>query len=150
MGPSTHVWFLDAKQRLLDRNNKSLWVPDITCRFVHGKQRDYHLNHYSLCVPALICGFCLQNSAFWSRNSVSMGPSPDLQLLHAKQRVLDQNYKSLWVPDLTCPFVHAKQLDLHQNIMSIWGPALICLAPELLVSMYRSPHLWFLYAKQRI
>ena len=40
MGPSPHVWFLEAKQRLLDRNNKSLWVPDITCRFVHGKQRD--------------------------------------------------------------------------------------------------------------
>ena len=31
----SHVWFLDAKQRLLDRNNKSLWVPDITCRCVH-------------------------------------------------------------------------------------------------------------------
>ena len=40
MGPSPHVWFLDAKQRLLDPNNKSLWVPDITCRFVHAIQRD--------------------------------------------------------------------------------------------------------------
>ena len=38
MGPSPHVWLLDAKQRLLDRNNKSLWVPGITCRFVPGKQ----------------------------------------------------------------------------------------------------------------
>ena len=28
-------WFLDAKQWLLDRNNKSLGVPDITCRCVH-------------------------------------------------------------------------------------------------------------------
>ena len=40
IGPRTHDWFLDAKQRLLDRNNKSLWVPNITCRFVHSKQRD--------------------------------------------------------------------------------------------------------------
>ena len=40
MGPSTHVWFLDAKQRLLDRNNKSLCLPDTTCRFVYAKQRD--------------------------------------------------------------------------------------------------------------
>ena len=40
MSPSPHVWFLDAKQRLLDRNNKSLWVPDITCHCVHAKQRD--------------------------------------------------------------------------------------------------------------
>ena len=43
MGPSPDVWILDSKQRLLDRNNKSLWVPDKTC-----------------------C-FCIQNSDFWSR-----------------------------------------------------------------------------------
>ena len=42
MGPSPLVWFLDAKQRLMDRNNKSLWVPDITSRFVLVKQRDLH------------------------------------------------------------------------------------------------------------
>ena len=35
LGPSPHVWFLHAKERLLDPNNKSLWVPEITCRFVH-------------------------------------------------------------------------------------------------------------------
>ena len=40
MGPRPHDWFLDAKRRLLDRNNKSLWVLNITCRFVHEKQRD--------------------------------------------------------------------------------------------------------------
>ena len=38
MGPSPHVWFLEAKQRLFDRNNKSLWVPDLTCDFLHAKQ----------------------------------------------------------------------------------------------------------------
>ena len=48
MGPSPHVWFLDAKQRLMDRNNKSLWVPDITCRFVLVKQRDLHWNDKSI------------------------------------------------------------------------------------------------------
>ena len=40
MGPSLHLCFLLAKQRLLDPNNKSPWVPDITCRFVHAIQRD--------------------------------------------------------------------------------------------------------------
>ena len=39
MGPSPHVCFLHAKLRLLDQNNKSLRVPDKTCRFVHGKQQ---------------------------------------------------------------------------------------------------------------
>ena len=40
MGSSPHLWFLDSKHRLLDQNNKSPWVPDITCHFVHAKQRD--------------------------------------------------------------------------------------------------------------
>ena len=40
MGPSPHLWFLHAKQRLLDPNSKSLWVPDITFRFVPAIQRD--------------------------------------------------------------------------------------------------------------
>ena len=56
IGPSPHQWFLPAKQRLLDQNYKSLWVPDLTCRFVHEKGRDWHLNEKSIWVPALICG----------------------------------------------------------------------------------------------
>ena len=134
MGASLHVWFLDAKQRPMDRNNKSLWVPVITCRFVRAKQRDLHQNNKSIWVPVLICYFCIKNSAFWTRISslygsqplsvvfalktahfgpefqVSMGPSPHLWFLYAKQRILDQNYKSVWVPDLICGFVLAKQL----------------------------------------
>ena len=38
MGPSPHFRFLQAKQRLLDQNYKSLWVPELTCRFVLAKQ----------------------------------------------------------------------------------------------------------------
>ena len=40
MGPRPHDWFLDAKQRLSDRNKKSLWVLNITFCFVHAKRRD--------------------------------------------------------------------------------------------------------------
>ena len=40
MGSIPLLRFLDAKQRLLGQNNKSLWVPDISCRFVHAHQRD--------------------------------------------------------------------------------------------------------------
>ena len=39
MGPRPHLWFLHAKQRLLDKNYKSLCVPDLTCRFVLAKQK---------------------------------------------------------------------------------------------------------------
>ena len=36
---------------------KSLWVPDLNCRFVHAKQRDLHKNKMTIWVPALTCGF---------------------------------------------------------------------------------------------
>ena len=137
MGPNPYLWFLDAKQRILVQNFKSLWV------------------------PALICGFCIPNSEFWPRitslygsqtspahlcnqnglictrisslywfqptsvvfacktawlaseSLVSMGPSPHVWFLDAKQRLLERNNKSLWVPDITCRFVLVKQRDLH-------------------------------------
>ena len=57
MGPSPHLWFLHAKQRLLDQSTSLLWVPDLTCRFVYAKQRDLHKNKKTIWVPALTCGF---------------------------------------------------------------------------------------------
>ena len=39
MGTRPHLSFLHAKQRLLVLNNKSIWVPDMTYRFVHVQQR---------------------------------------------------------------------------------------------------------------
>ena len=38
-GQTPHLLFLHAKLRLLDQNNKSVWVPDMTCHFVQVKQR---------------------------------------------------------------------------------------------------------------
>ena len=35
MCPNPHLWFLHAKQRILDQNFKSLWVPDLICGFEH-------------------------------------------------------------------------------------------------------------------
>ena len=43
MGPRPHLWILDTKQRLLEQKYKSLWVPDLICRFL------------------------MQNSVFWYR-----------------------------------------------------------------------------------
>ena len=45
MGPSPHLWFFHAKQRLLDRNYNSLLVPDLTYGLLHAKQRDQHQNY---------------------------------------------------------------------------------------------------------
>ena len=40
MGPSPHLSFLHEKQRLLDENYKSLWVPDLIYGFLPAKERD--------------------------------------------------------------------------------------------------------------
>ena len=40
MSSGPHRFFLDAKQRLLDQNNKFVWVPDLSCRFMQAKKRD--------------------------------------------------------------------------------------------------------------
>ena len=38
VSPRPHMWFFQAKQRLLEQNNKSLGVTDMTCRFVPVQQ----------------------------------------------------------------------------------------------------------------
>ena len=115
MGPSPHLWFMHAKQRLLDQNYKSLWVPALICGFCM-QNSDFSIRITSLYgsqTPPMI--FCIQNSDFscgiaslygsqtssevfeckttWlaSELLVSMGPSPNLWFLHAKQRLKDQN-----------------------------------------------------------
>ena len=40
MGQNPHLRISIAKQRLLEQNYKSLWAPDLTCRFVHENHRD--------------------------------------------------------------------------------------------------------------
>ena len=57
MGPTPHLWFLHAKQRLYDQNYKSLWFPDLTYVFLHSKQRLLDLNYKSLWVPDLTYAF---------------------------------------------------------------------------------------------
>ena len=135
MGPSPHLWFLNAKQRHLDQNYKSLRVPDLACRFVHAIQRNYHQNYciygshplsvviafktttfgaqLQVCMgprPHLSFSAC-KTAWFDSESLVSIVPSPHLWFLDAQQRHSNQNNKFRWVPDITCHFVLAKQRD---------------------------------------
>ena len=62
MGPCPHLWFLHAKQWLLDQINKSLWVPDLTCRFVHANSviNSRITSLYGFQPSSVV--FCIQNS----------------------------------------------------------------------------------------
>ena len=63
IGPSRHLWFWHAKQRLLDQNYKSLLV------------------------SVLICGLCMQNSDFMIRITSLYGSQTSPFFLHSKQRL---------------------------------------------------------------
>ena len=123
MGPSPHLWFLHAKQRVLDQIYNSLWIPDLTFRFVHAK-----------------------TAWFPPEWQVYMGSSPHLWFKHAKQRILDWNKKYL-SHRCNLSLCASNQSDLHQNDKFIMVPALIScktatLRPDLQVCMGPRPHLW--------
>ena len=74
MGPSPHLWFLHSKQRLLDQNNKCLWVPALICGFgcktatlgtvavLHAKTTGGVLDPWKLVIQALITLFCMHKT----------------------------------------------------------------------------------------
>ena len=128
IGPSPHVWFMDAKQRLLDRNNKSLWVPDITCRFVQAIQGDLYQNNLSLLVPTLICSFCMQNSDFWSRITSLYGSQTWPIVLCIQNSVIRIRIISLYGSQPSSVVFACKTATLGPDLQMCMGPR---------------PHLWF-------
>ena len=97
MSASTHLWLLHAKQRLLDQNYKSLWVPALI-NFVVFACKTATLGpelQAAMGSRPYLWLFASKTAALAPELLVSIGPCPHLWLLHAKQRLLDQNYKSL-------------------------------------------------------
>ena len=111
MGPSPFLWLLHAKQRLLEQNYKSVWDQDHTC------------------------GFCMQNSAFWTRVTSLYGTQTWPVVLCMYNSGLNIRITSLYGSQPSSVVFACK---------TVW------LASELLVSMGPSPHVWFLDAKQRL
>ena len=136
---------------------KSLWVPDITCGFVHSKQRVYAQELHSVCgSQPSSCGFgACKTTCLASRNTTLNGSQPSsCGFVLAKQRLIRtselqvsmcprahpdvlwmqngvisiQNYLSLWVPALICGFC-MKNSDFWTTITSLYG--------------FQDHHLWF-------
>ena len=130
-----HLWFLDAKQRLMDRINKFLWVPDITCRFVHEKKWFAPEWQVYMASSPHLCFFFMQNSEFMTRLTSLYGVQTSPVVFACK-------------PTVFGPKLHVSMGPrTHLWFSSCKTP---CLASELLVSMGPSPHVWFLDAKQRL
>ena len=134
MGPRSHDWFLDAKQRRVGRNSRSM-------------------------VPALICGFCMQNSDFWNRITNLYGSQTSPVVLWIQYSMISTRITflygshplSLVFACKTAPFGTELQV-----CMGPWPHLSFCackttwLASKLLVFRDPSPSLWFLDAKQRL
>ena len=158
MSPISHVWFLDSKQRLLDPNNKSLWVPDITCRCVHENSviRTRILSLYVSQTSSVVLSThnCVLNTKmkrlYWFQ------PSPVvlcMQNSDFRTRITSLCGSKTPPVDFVCkPATFGPKLNVSMSPRThLWFSACKtrCLASELLVSMGPSPHLWFLHSKQR-
>ena len=135
MCPSPHLWFLHAKQRILDQNIKSLWV------------------------PALICGFCIPNSDFWTRITNLYVSQTSPVVVCMQYSVISTRITCLYGSQplsvvfgcKTATFWAELQVSMGpRHDLSFCGSKTAYLASEKLVSMGPSPHVWFLDLKQRL
>ena len=135
VGPNPYLWFLLAKQRLLELN----------CKY--------------LCITAHICVFCIHNSAFWTRISSLYGSQTSSVVLSKHNCLLNTRIKMLYVFQPSPVVLCMQNSDFSTWIASLYGsqPSSVVFAcktahfgPEFQVSMDPSPHLRFLHANQRV
>ena len=138
---------------------KSLWVPDLTCRFVYAKQRDLHKNKMTIRVPALTCGFVHAKQRLWNRITNLYGSQTSPVDLCRQYSVISTRNTCLYGSQSLSVIFACKTatsgLELQVSVgprLHLWFSACktACLASELLVSMGPSPYVWFLDAKQRL
>ena len=133
IGPSTHLWFSYAKQRLVDQHTSlyghqtspvvlciqtSVISTKFTCFYwFHPSSVVLYMKTASLGPDILVCMGARPHLWSWALITVCLeqeqkgyiGSRPHLWFLHAKQRLLVQNNKSLRFPDMTCHFVHVQE-----------------------------------------
>ena len=97
MGPSPHLWFLHAKQRVLEQNYKYL------------------------CFTALICDFCIHNSAFWTRISSLYGSQTSSVVLSTHNCVLNTRIRRLYVFQPLLVVLYRQKSDFSTWIASFYG-----------------------------
>ena len=128
----------------------------MTCHFVHVQQRPQHQNYN---VPDLSCRFVHANSVIstWITSLYGFQTSPVVVCM--KNSVICCRMTSLYGFQLSSVVLYIQNSDLRTKIACVYGahnsPVILCLqnsvlAPELIVSMDPSPHLWLVDAKQRL
>ena len=107
MGSSLYLWFLNAKQRLLDQKYESLLV------------------------PALICGFYMQNSDFRARITSLYGSQISPMVFCNQNRDFSTRIPSLYGWQLSSVVLCIHNSVIMTRINSLYGsqtsPVLLCM-----------------------
>ena len=153
MGLSPHLRFLHAKQRLLNQNYKSLWVPGLTYGYwiknkyfstriasLYGSQPSslvlcIHNSDILTLINSLYwsqtspIGLCLQNSVISTRIISLHGSQTSLVVFCMQNNVISIRMTSLYV---------------SQPSSAVFACKTATFESELQVSMGPRPHLWLL------
>ena len=97
IGPSPHLLFLHAKQRVLGQNNKSLWI------------------------PALICVYWMQNKDFWTRKTGLNWSQISSVVLSTRNSVLSTRRKSVYWFQPSPVELCMQNSDFRTRITSLCG-----------------------------
>ena len=113
MGPSPFLWFLNAKQRLLGQNYKSVWD---THNSVLGTSIN-RLYWFQLSPVVLF----MQNSNFWTRISSLYGSQTSSVILSTHNCVLNTRIKRLYVFQPSPVVLCIQNSDFSTWIASLYG-----------------------------
>ena len=160
MGPSPHLRFFQSKQRLLDQNYKSLWIPDFIYVFFCIQNSDFSTGIGCLYMsqPSSVV-LCIHNGGIMTRINSLYGSETSPVDLWMQTACLDPEWWLSICPSLHLWFCAFKTTTLVSESLVSIGPRFhlwLCpfktatLASKLLVSTGPSPHLLLLYAKQRL
>ena len=121
MGPSPHLWFLHAKQRVLAKNYKSLWVPHLTCPLYNQNgvictriSSLWWSQHSSVVL-------CLQNSDFRTRLTSLYGSQTSSVVLSRHNSVLSKRMIRLYWFQLSPVVLCMQNSVLSIRITSLHG-----------------------------
>ena len=156
-----HLWFLHAKQRLLDRNNKSLWVPDFTCDFLFAKTACLTSELLVSMGPSPHLWFWMQNSDLWTGITSLYGSQTWPSVLCMYDSVISTRITRLYGFQPSSVVLSIQNSNLMTAIACVYGyqtsPVVFYMENSVASIRITSacgsktpPHLWFQHAKQRI
>ena len=164
MRPSLHLLFLHAKQRLLVKNCKSLWVPDFAWwLYMRNSAISTRISNLLELVisrtPPSSVVFACKTATLWPELLVSIGARPHLWFFAFKTASLAPELQVSMRPSPHLWFCALTTATLWPEFIVSIGPRrqlTLCackttrLASEILVSICPSPHLSFCACKTRL